>query len=378
VTAKPVFLVGRITTPDVAERLLEEGAADAICLARQLFADADWALKAMEDRSDDIRRCVAANLCWKTVNRGGRVQCVYNPTVGRERTWGRGSLHRVPVPKRVLVVGAGPSGLEFARIAAARGHEVLVMEREERVGGHTFLQSLLPSRAEYGRIGSWLADQARRNGAELRLGAPVTLENLDDVLGEEHPDHVVLGTGSRVCRDGFQGWTGSPIPGHETGCCVGWDEVVTGRVRPTGHVTVLDDQCDVIGPLTAVAIAESGLARSVRIVTRWPMIGMDTMLDAYLEWILPRIYGAGVEILADRFVRRIDGSRVTLYNLYQQSAEVEVESDFVVMATARQSESQLLGPLLERGVSVEAIGDAVAPRGTYEAVFEGHRQGRKV
>jgi 2,4-dienoyl-CoA reductase-like NADH-dependent reductase (Old Yellow Enzyme family) len=378
VTSKPVFLVGRITTPDVAERLLEGGAADAICLARQLFADPDWALKAMEDRGEDIRRCVAANLCWKTVNRGGRVQCVYNPTVGRERTWGRGSLRRVQVPKRVLVIGAGPAGLEFARVAAARGHDVLVMEREERPGGHAFLQSLLPSRAEYGRIGSWLADQARRRGAELRLRAPVTLENLDALLESERPDHVVVSTGSRVCRDGFQGWTGSPIPGHETGCCVGWDEVVTERVRPTGHVMVLDDQCDVIGPLTAVAIADGGLASSVRIVTRWPMIGMDTMLDAYFEWIMPRVYGAGVEILTDRFVRRIEGNRATLYNLYQQNAEVEVDADFVVMATARQSENQLLGALLERGMSAEAIGDAVAPRGTYEAVYEGHRQGRKV
>ena len=92
VSSKPVLLVGRITTPDVAEMLLESGDADAICLARQLFADADWAVKAQEGREDDIRRCVAANFCWKSVSRGGRVQCVYNPEVGREATWGSGTL----------------------------------------------------------------------------------------------------------------------------------------------------------------------------------------------------------------------------------------------------------------------------------------------
>src|SRR5262249_39285483 len=129
VSSKPVLLVGRITTPDVAERLLAEGHGDAICLARQLFTDPDWVVKAAEGRADDIRRCVAANYCWKSVSRGGRVQCVYNPELGREEIWGNGSLVRVADPKKVLVIGAGPGGLEYARIAAARGHDVVVVER---------------------------------------------------------------------------------------------------------------------------------------------------------------------------------------------------------------------------------------------------------
>lgn len=98
VSAKPVFLVGRITMPDVAEHLLEAGDADAICLARQLFTDPEWANKAQENRASDIRACVAANFCWKSVSRGGRVQCVYNPTVGREGEWGAGSLVKVASP----------------------------------------------------------------------------------------------------------------------------------------------------------------------------------------------------------------------------------------------------------------------------------------
>src|SRR5437762_7055943 len=134
VSSKPVLLVGRITKPEVAEELLESGDADAILLARQMFADAEWAQKAREGKEDDIRRCVAANYCWRTVIRGGRVQCIYNPTVGREQAWGAGTLDRSADGKRVLVVGAGPAGLEYARVAAARGHEVVVCESEESIG----------------------------------------------------------------------------------------------------------------------------------------------------------------------------------------------------------------------------------------------------
>ena len=376
VSSKPVLLVGRITTPEVAEMLLEAGDGDAICLARQLFTDPDWGVKAAEGRADDIRRCVAANHCWKSVSLGGRVQCVYNPEIGREAAWGKGTLQKVDAPKKALVIGAGPAGLEYARVAAARGHDVVVLEGNAAVGGHVRVQSLLPSRAEYGVIATWLADQAKKNGAEIRTASPVTAESLDGVLAAERPRHVVVATGSRVCRDGFQGWTAAPLPGWETGNCAGWDEVAEGKVRPAGEVIVLDDLQDVVAPLTAVALADEGA--SVKLVTRWPMVGMETILDVYLDWLLPKLYRAGVEMVCDRFVRAIDGDTVTLYNVHHEEIVTEVKADWVVMATGRQSENGLYPLLLESGVSVETIGDATAPRGTYEAVYEGHRQARKL
>jgi thioredoxin reductase len=376
VTDKPVLLVGRITDPAVAEELLASQEADAILLARQMFADPEWANKARSGHDHDIRRCVAANYCWRSVIRGGRVQCVYNPTVGRERRWGAGTLRPASATRRVLVIGGGPAGLEYARVASACGHEVTLLEREQRFGGHTRAYAALPHRSQYGFIGDWLAEQAEQNGATLRASSPVDETSMDRLLDEVQPDHVVVATGARFHRDGFQGQTAQPIPGWETGDCVTWDEVALGRVKPTGQVVVIDDIQDVAAPLTAVAISE--YAEQVTLVTRWPMVAMETAPDVYLHWMLTYLYQTGVEMLRDHLVTRIDGDTVSAINVYHQEAVRELAADCIVMATGRRSENSLYHLLRDRGASVETIGDATAPRGTYEATFEGHRQARKL
>lgn len=377
VSAAPVFAVGRITTPEVAEELLEAGVADAIGLARQLFADPDWVLKVAEGRPGDIRRCVAANHCWKSVSRGQRVQCVYNPAVGRERHWGKAVPLETRDPKRIVVVGAGPAGLEFARIAARRGHTVSVHEKEAEAGGHVRLQSLLPGRGPYREIARWLEAQARAAGAAVCLESEVTEASLAGLCRDTGADHVVVATGSRVCRDGFQGWTGAALPGAGSARCVGWDEVITGRAEPAGHVVVLDDQADLTGPLVAVHAARSGAA-TVTLVTRWPMVASETVADAYFEWIMPQVYDSGVRLLVDHFVAGLAERSATLYNIYTPGRTFEVPADTVVMATARQSVNSLAGAARAAGVPATVIGDAVAPRGTFEAVFEGHRHGREI
>jgi len=376
VSSKPVFLVGRVTTPEVAEELLEAGDGDAILLARQLFADPEWAVKAAQGRSDDIRQCVAANHCWRSVSLGGRVQCIYNPTLGREAKWGAGTLLQVETRKKILVVGAGPAGLEYARVASARGHAVTILEKESQPGGHVRLRSQLPGRAEFNKISEWLSSQAVKNGAELVLGVDVTADTIKDVLAEHSPDHVVVATGARVCADGFNGWTGEAIPGHDHPQVVGWDAVVKGEVRPSGKIVVLDDVGDVVAPLVASQLADEGHA--VTLMTRWPMVGMDTILDVYLDWLLPKLYTSGVNILPDHFVSKIDGDKLHIYNLCIPDTIKEFDADWTVMVTGRASVNDLHEIVAAEGVSVETIGDAVAPRSAYEATYEGHRQGRKI
>ena len=376
VAKKPVLLVGRVSHPGVADELLGSGDADAILLARQMIADEQWMTKVKEGRVNDIRRCVAANYCWRAVIRGSRVQCAYNPVVGRERVWGASSMRKVAAPRRALVIGAGAAGLEYARVAAARGNHVVVYEREPEVGGHVRAYGALPNRTQYGTIATWLAEQARGNGAVIKTGNAITAENLDAVLSAEQPDHVVVATGARYRRDGFQGQTAKPLPGWESGRCVTWDEVALDKVTASGDVLVIDEMADVAAPLTAVKLARLGA--KVRLLTKWPMIGWETTAEVYLHWVLTYLYEAEVEIITDHAVKRINGSEVEIVNIYAPSKMRPITADTIVMATARASENALYHLLRERGRSVEAIGCAIAPRTVYEATLEGHRAARKL
>ena len=376
VAKKPVLLVGRVSHPGVADELLGCGDADAILLARQMIADEQWMTKVKEGRVNDIRRCVAANYCWRAVIRGSRVQCAYNPVVGRERVWGASSMRKVTAPRRALVIGAGPAGLEYARVAAARGNHVVVYEREPEVGGHVRAYGALPNRTQYGTIATWLAEQARGNGAVIKTGNAITAENLDAVLSAERPDHVVVATGARYRRDGFQGQTAKPLPGWESGRCVTWDEVALDKITASGDVLVIDEMADVAAPLTAVKLARLGA--KVRLLTKWPMVGWETTAEVYLHWVLTYLYEAEVEIITDHAVKRINGSEVEIVNIYAPSKMRQITADTIVMATARASENALYHVLRERGRSVESIGCAIAPRTVYEATLEGHRAARKL
>ena len=139
----------------------------------------------------------------------------------------------------------------------------------------------------------------------------------------------------------------------------------------------MDDVSNAIAPLTAVKMRQAGIAK-VRLVTRWPMVGMETIADVYHDWILPKIFETGVEVIVNHFVRSISGNSVEIYNVHYAEHVRTLTADTIVMVSGRQSENALEDLVRVRGVSVETIGDATAPRGTFEAVFEGHRAARAI
>jgi len=207
--------------------------ATPICLARQLFADPEWANKARKGREEDIRRAsppITAGATPPPATRAVRLQPGDRPRSGPGAP---AALVRVAKPKKVLVVGGGPSGLEFARIAAARGHAVVVREKERDVGGHVRLQSLLPDRDEFLTMPAGLALQARKNGATIRTESPID---------ERQPRRRARGGAAGPCRDRHgladlrrrlsRGGRRRRCPGWESAYCVGWDEIVTGSALP--------------------------------------------------------------------------------------------------------------------------------------------------
>ena len=173
VARTPVFAVQRILTPEEAESVLQRGEADAITLVRALIADPEWVNKAAAGRSETIRLCTGSNQsCLGNMMQAWPVGCVQNPAVGREAELGLATFTKAPRSKRVVVVGGGPAGLEAAWVAAARGHEVTLLERDRHLGGRVRLAQLLPGREELRHFADWRAAECERQGVDIRLGTP--------------------------------------------------------------------------------------------------------------------------------------------------------------------------------------------------------------
>jgi len=191
----PVVASGRIQTPEEAESILVEGKADFVGLCRALVADPEWPLKAKEGRSDDIVRCISTSECWGregTATRAARLVCSINPTVGNELEWP--TLGKADKPRRVTVVGGGPAGLEAARIAAERGHEVILFERKAALGGKLIGADRFAGYHDVSNAVNFLVRQTNTCGVRVRLGVEADAA----AIAAEHPQTVILATGATV------------------------------------------------------------------------------------------------------------------------------------------------------------------------------------
>ena len=196
----PVIAVGRLHDPSLVERLLTEGQADMVALGRQLIADPEWPRKVREGRRDEIRPCVACNTCVDGMREGARLQCLVNPLAARETEL---TLRPADHPRRVLVVGGGPAGMEVARLLARRGHRVALVERARELGGQLRLaakapvfQSVETDAPVLLRLVEFLARQIAMAGVDVQLARTVTVE----LVRELRPDVVVLATGASYRR----------------------------------------------------------------------------------------------------------------------------------------------------------------------------------
>ncbi len=185
----PLITTNRINTPDVAETVLARGDADMVSMARPFLADAEFVLKAREDRADEINTCIACNqACLDHVFKGKTCSCLVNPRACHETV-----LNYPPVTraKNIAVVGAGPAGLAFSTIAAKRGHRVVLFEASEEIGGQFKMARRIPGKEEFSETLRYYSRQLELSGVDVRLGTSVSA---DDLVGQGY-EHVVLATG---------------------------------------------------------------------------------------------------------------------------------------------------------------------------------------
>lgn len=361
----PVFCVGRIKDPLQAERVLAEGHADMVGMVRAQICDPEWAQKAREGRFEAIKICLSDNqYCIGRVGLNMPLGCMQNPAVGREKELGIGTLSPAPKIKRVMVVGGGPGGLEAARVAALRGHDVTLYEKENELGGQVNFIVKVPNRAEFGDLIRNLLHELSALKVKVKLGTEVTPET----VAAEKPDAVVLATGSVPAP--------CTIPLSNGAKVVDVRQVLGGDVEVGQRVVLIDEVGFHEATSTAEFLADQG--QQVEIVTPALYVGQDLGLTLDLEMWHRRARSKGIAIRPNVVVREISGNTVTVFNHYS-GQEWRIEGvDTVVRAAPGRANDALYLALKGKVKELYRVGDCLAPRRVGPAILEGHRVGRSL
>ena len=379
ITSKPVVGVGRYTSPDRMAALVHNGVFDLVGGARPSIADPFLPKKIEEGRVDDIRECIGCNICTTNEMLAVPIRCTQNATIGVE--WSRGWHPEVFAPPgsrdRVLVVGAGPAGMECALTLGRRGYEVALAEAGTVFGGRVARERLLPGLAAWGRV----ADHR-----ELQLGRLPNVEvYLDSALTIEHvlefgAPRVVVATGAVWRRDGTGRQRLHPAEGWDQPHVYSADDVIDGAEIP-GPVVIYDDDHYYIGSVLAELLSTAG--RDVSIVT--PAGEAATWTRFTLEWphVQAQLARRGTVVTGLHTIAAVGADNVVARHLFS-GKETAFPCASVVMVAGRTPRDELRVALSEAGEAlgdagirmIDPIGDCVVPGAIVQAVFDGHRYAR--
>lgn len=366
-----VIAESHIRTPENAESVLSEGGADLVSIVRGQIADPDLANKAAADRPEDVRPCLSCNqMCWGRRSRDYWISCLVNPSAGREAEWKEEAFAAVQSPKKVLVVGGGPAGMEAARVAAARGHRVTLVEAAPKLGGAFRLAGMQPRRGQILDLLDWYERQLVVLGVEIQLSRFIEA----DEIASLSPDAIVLATGALPDQQCFQKALPAlpALPGIECGQVYTIEEIMAREARPGRAVLVLDEAGGWRGCGTAWKLAEEGY--KVTIITPDPYVGKELSRTSADVPLRQRLRQLGVTWELESAVLDWHGDGATIVDL--NTAETrQVAADSLVIAGTRYASDWLAHELTSAGRSFVAIGDGVAPRQAPWAFYEGRKVG---
>jgi 2,4-dienoyl-CoA reductase-like NADH-dependent reductase (Old Yellow Enzyme family) len=358
---RPLMVTGRINQPQLAEQIIASGQADLCGMTRALICDPELPNKAASGALDAIRACIGCNqACIGRAHKGLPISCIQYPESGRELELGEAIA--TALRKRVIVVGAGPAGLKAAAVAAARGHEVHLYEKNPRAGGQALLAQTLPGRDEFGGIVDNLLREVHAAGVE-----PVYKRELGaDAIRALAADAVILATGA-----------GPYLPdlAIDPGFSVNYEDVLSGRRQVGSSVVIADWRADWIGIGLAERFARDGCR--VTLAVNAAMAGESLQIYTRNHYVA-RLYQLGVDILPHARLYGSDAGTVYLQNTLTDAAMVLEGIDTLVLSLGQQAYNPLETALQERGMSPLVIGDCLLPRTAEEAVYEGLLAGRAV
>lgn len=345
----PVMAVGRLDDPALAEAMIADGEADVILLGRGLIAEPDWPLLVRDGRTDELRPCIACNACVDLVGRGERARCAVNPEVGRELTW---EVVPAATPRRIMVVGSGPAGLEAARIARLRGHEVSIWERDPELGGKLEVAGLAPSKHEVLRYRAYQANRLAALGVRIHTSTEVTAA----VVAGDKPDVLVVATGAAPLVP--------PIPGIDLAHDA--QRLLRGEIEvgPGTRLVVVG------GSATGCETAELMRSRGAEVT----IIEMRGSIGRGIEAITRRqmvrhLRRDGVELRTRATVVGIEPGAVRWCDA--EGAEHTTEADLVALAIGWRSTGTAFTAALDPTMEIRVLGDADTPADFVRAVNAG-------
>jgi len=374
-TSKPVVGVGRYTSPDSMVSAIERGVMDMIGAARPSIADPFLPNKVKAGTLEDIRECIGCNICVSGDTRTVPIRCTQNPTMGEE--WRRGWHPEVIEQKHdeaeILIVGAGPAGMEAARALGQRGYHVILTDAKREAGGRVTREANLPGLNEWRRVADWRITQIEKiPNIYFYPSSPMSVK---DILEAGAP-HVMIATGATWRRDGVGRHHASPL--KLEGAVFTPDDLMDGNL-PAGNVVIFDDDHYYMGGALAELLAQNGC--KVILATPAPTISAWTEYTLERDRIYKRLMGLGVTLLPHHALLSLTGGRAALAHTLS-AAEISQPCDAVVLVTDRIPNDALyheLQPALADGriKSLRVLGDAEAPHIIAQAVFSGHLAARE-
>ncbi len=345
----PVIASGSITSPELAEKILEEGKGDFISLGRPLVADPYFPLKAKEGRVEDIAPCIRDMVgCIQKGILHGSINCTVNVAVGKEDEF---RIIPAAKPKKLAVVGGGPAGMETARVAALMGHEVTLFEKR-KLGGMLIEASIPEFKADIRRLIDYLSTQVKKTGVKI-IESEATSQNIKD----GGFDAVIIATGAT---------SGVPdVPGIDRPSVVGALDVLGGAKTGKNVIVVGGGQA---GCEVALSLAEQG--KKITIIEMLDKIAQDMEANSKLAFF-ERLFKQDVEVRTGVHIEEVTENGIAVHDRY--GARTDIQGDSVVLAVGFTPNRKLFDELAQLPeLEVTAIGDCVEPRDIFSAIHEGH------
>ncbi len=388
----PVFSSNRINNPIIAEQILRDGIADAICMARALIADPYLPVKAKENRLWDIRKCVACNQgCFDHIFTGRSVECMRNYAVSRE---GKVKLDKkTENPKNILIIGSGPGGLEAARVAKILGHSVTILEKKDEIGGQVNVSYIPPGRRDIKEVVDYYKAQIEHLNIELQLGVEATPE----IINKHKPDVVIFATGVKYDVPDIQGIDGS----LGSNICSA-EDALSGDYPVGKNVVVVGGSAT--GIETAIWAAELGALDSdvARFISLYELMPRDEIYEKWLKGnrnvtileMLPRLGTSvgrttrgfligymikmGINMITNANITKFEGKTIEFEHAGENKSLNDI--DTFVLATGVKPNKELHDKIKNSNPSfkIYKIGDCKKPRTMMEAIHEGFKAAYKL